>query len=433
MRFMKTVLIVDGGGRGSALVYKYSESSSVGKIIAVPGNDLMQFNSKKKVETYSQVKVTDVEEIVRICKKEKVDLVDVGQEDAIEAGIVNRLLEEGFLVSGPTREAARIEWDKAWAREFMKKYKLPSPKFFVFYNENIGIKFLKTARDGAWFVKANGLLGGKGALPAKDNKEAVVRIKELKKFGKAGETYLLEEWLVGEEFSSFALTDGKTHVLVGSAQDHKRMFNFDQGENTGGIGCSSPPLVIDTKIKKQIEDIFKKTFAGLKKEKIDYKGVLYLGGIVVRGQVYIIEFNARWGDPEAEVLLPSIKTDMFKISQIVAKGGMSKLKIKFDNLSRVVVTGHPRPGISAKGKEVFGLALAKKIDGVMVFGTRVSRVGKRYFAGEGRLFHIMGEGRNVIEAREKAYRAMSLISIEGNNLHYRTDIGWRDVERFWYH
>ena len=423
-----TVLVVDSGGRGDALVYKYSQSLKVGKVLAIPGNDLMQFNSKK-VKTIPRVGVTDILGILKICKKYKVDLIDVGPEEAIEAGVVDHLEKVGFAVVGPTRISSQIEWDKAWARGFMRKYKLPIPKFFVFHNQKEGVKFLKNTKNRAWFVKANGLLGGKGALPARDSKEAKQRISELEKFGRAGETYLLEEWLVGEEFSAFAICDGKDFKIVGSAQDYKRMFNFDEGENTGGMGSSSPVSVVNAKIRPQISKIFKTTFDGLAREGRQYKGVLYLGGIIVKGKVFVIEFNARWGDPEAEVLIPSIRTDFYDVGRAIALGGVAKLKVKQDKLVRVAVCGASRPGVNTRGLRVFGLERARNAPGVKIFGKRVNKKGGKYYADQGRLFFVMGEGKSVSEARESAYQAMAMISIEGNNLHYRTDIGYRDVER----
>lgn len=429
-----TVLVLDGGGRGSALVDKYAQSPQVKKILAIPGNDLMQINTNKPVKTYPSLKTTSVQEILAICKKQKVDLVDVAQDNAVESGLTNVLLANGINAVGPTKEAGQIEWDKAWARQFMKKYNLPIPAFRIFTNEVDGIKFLKNAKNSAWFVKANGLLEGKGALPAKDNNEAIVKIKELRKFGDAGKTFLLEEWVVGEEFSSFALSDGIGFKIIGSAQDHKRVFNFDEGENTGGMGCSAPPLVLSkTNIKNQIKKIFEKTFAGLRTEGRPYTGILYLGGILVGEKVYIIEFNARWGSPEAEVLVPGIKNDFVDVANAIIRKKISKLNLKIDNHSRVSAvgasSGYPDDYSKVKGKQIFGIEKILKMKGVRFYSAGIKKVGGKFLANGGRLFHIVGEGNNILEARQKAYSAMSQIYIEGNNLHFRTDIGFRDVER----
>ncbi len=437
----KTVLITDGGGRGAALVDKYGQSEHVGKILVVPGNDLMQINTKKQVVTYPHLKTTSVAEILEICQKEKVDLVDVAQDNAVEAGLVDELLKNGTPVFGPTKLAGQIEWDKAWARDFMKKYNIPSPKFYTFTSAKEGIKFVKKIEDegrnrergsNRWFIKASGLAEGKGAIPASSSSEAIAAIKEMGQFGKAGETYLIEEWLMGEEFSAFALCDGKDCKIVGFAQDHKRVNDGDKGPNTGGMGCVSNPLVVDTKIKKQVEEIFGKVMKGMKTEGRPYKGVLYLGGMVVNGDVYIIEFNARWGDPEAQVIIPSIKNDFTEIADAIIFGKLKSLEIDIDKKVRVVVAatakGYPTDYPSVKGKKVFGIERVKKM-GIKIYGAGIKKINMDYVVNGGRVLYIVGEGKDVMEAREKAYNAMKLISIEGDNLHYRTDIGWRDLER----
>lgn len=227
----------------------------------------------------------------------------------------------------------------------------------------------------------------------------------------------------------FAITDSKTFQIVGSAQDHKRLYDGDKGPNTGGIGCSAPPLVVNCKVYKQGKLIIKKAISGLASESRPYKGVLYLGGIVAGGKVFVIEFNARWGSPEAEVLIPGIKNDLFKLSTSIVEGNLRKFKIKVDGKSRVAVTGSLRPGLTIKKRELFGIDKILKFKSVIVYGARVTKVKGKYFVSSGRLFHVVGEGKDVIEARQRVYRAIKAVNIEGNNLHYRTDIGWRDVER----
>lgn len=429
-----TVLIVDVGGRGAALVHKYSQSKFVKRILAVPGHDLLQINSKKPVKIYPHLETTSTKEILEICKKEKVDLVDVAQDNAVEAGVADALAGVVPWISGPSRNAGRIEWDKAWARDFMAKYKIPHPEYKVFTSQKAGITYIKKQKEGKWFIKANGLLAGKGALPAHNKKEAIARIREMSKFGEQGNTFLIEEWLEGEEFSYFVASDGKTYKTLGAAQDHKRMFNFDEGENTGGMGCSAPPLVVTKKLVDQVErQIIKKTLSGLAKEGRAFKGILYLGGIVVRQKPYVIEFNARLGSPEAEVLVPAVQSDYFQLGRAISEGNLRNYQLKLDKKSRVAVTLALRSnpsGVAGKdGCRIYGVDEAKKISSVTLYGARVSKKGNKYYAGSGRLLHIVGEGKNVIEAREKAYRAAAHFWVEGNNLHYRTDIGWRDVER----
>jgi len=432
MKKANAVLVIDGGGRGAVLVYKYSLSPYVSKIFAIPGNDLMRLNSSIPVKIYKHLKTTAIKEIVEICKKEKIDLVDVAQDNAIAAGLVDALDRAEIKVVGPTRNAGRIEWDKAWAREFMIKYQIPHPKFKICKSEKEGIGFIRKRRS-SWFVKASGLAEGKGVIAAVNIREAIEGIKKMKKFGFSGKTYLLEEWLVGEEFSAFALSDGKNYQIIGYAQDHKRVSDGDLGENTGGMGCVSNPLIVGANIRNQAKKIIAKALDGLKKEGCPYRGVLYLGGIVVKDKVYAIEFNARWGDPEAQVILPSIKNDLFQVSQAIVEEGIKRIKIKLDKKIRVVIAGtargYPSDYSKGKGKRIFGIEKVQNIPGIKFYGAGVKKVGRNYLVNGGRLFYIVGEGKDVVEARKKAYQAMSRIKIEGDNLHYRTDIGWRDVNR----
>lgn len=428
---MKIVLVVDGGGRGAALVDKYGQGEQVGKILVVPGNDLMQINTKKPVVTYQHLKTTSISEILEICRKEKVDLVDVAQDNAVEAGLVDELLKNRIPAVGPTKLAGQIEWDKAWARDFMKKYEIPGPRYYAFSSAKDGIDFIKKQPDSKWFVKAAGLAEGKGVIPAENKEKAAKAIGEMVRFGKSGETYLLEEWLEGEEFSAFALCDGKNFKVVGYAQDHKRVNDGDHGPNTGGMGCVSNPLVVSD-IKDQILNIFKKTVSGLAKENRPYKGVLYLGGMVVERQVFVIEFNARWGDPEAEVILPSVENDLYEIGMAIVSGDLEGLNIKVDNKIRVDVAatakGYPVDYSKVKGKKISGIEEATKL-GVKIYGAGIKRADGNYVVNGGRILYVVAEGTNILEASEKVYKAMELINIEGDNLHFRKDIGWRDAAR----
>jgi phosphoribosylamine---glycine ligase len=428
-----TIVVIDGGGRGSALVDKYSQSSLVSKIIAIPGNDLMTLNKLKPVKIFPEIKTTDVDKIINICRAEKVDLVDVAQDNAVAVGLVDKLLENNIPVFGPTQKAGQLEWDKSWSRQFMEKYHLPIPEFYVFNNPNDGYKFLESTTDKPWFVKASGLAEGKGVIPAKNNLEAKQAIDQMSRFGQSGQTYLLEEWLVGEEFSAFAIVDGLDFQIVGFAQDHKRVDNNDQGPNTGGMGCVSNPLIIDKKVMTQVKDIFQKTVSGMITENRPYQGILYLGGMVVGKKVYIIEFNCRWGDPEAQVIIPSIKNDLIDICFSVINHQLKSLKIKTDSETRIVVTGaskgYPVNYDSVKGKKILGLKELLFSKNIKVLGAGVKIINNQLTACGGRLFYLISSGKNIIEARKNVYSELLNISIEGNNLHYRTDIGWRDVQR----
>ena len=427
-----TIAVIGAGGRESVLVESYSKSPQVGKILVMPGNDLIQSVSRIPVQTFPDVKTHEVDKIIHLCVKHHVTLVDIAQEAAVEAGLADLLAEKHILYTGPTKAAGQLEWDKAWARDFMSKFGIPHPQYHVFTSPSAGKKHINSQSEGKWFIKASGLAEGKGVLPATNKQEALEAIDQMTKFHQAGETFLIEEWLEGEEFSTYVVTDGHSYQIIGSAQDHKRAYNFDQGLNTGGMGCSSPPLLLTPKIIKQIDaKIIAPTIKGMAKLGRPYTGILYVGGMISGGKPSVIEFNARWGDPEAQVVVPGIKTDLYQISLAVAKKSLAKLRIKTDSKARVAVVGasngYPGDYSAVKGKRIFGLD--RHFDGVQIYGAGITKTGRNYYAAGGRLFHLVGEGKTVLEARQKAYSAISQIYLEGNNLHYRTDIGWRDVAR----
>lgn len=447
MRKKHTVAVIDGGGRASVLVDKYLQSGHVSQVIAIPGNDWIKHVHQRKVKIFPGVKTTDKRSILKICEQEKVDLIDVAQDNAVEAGVTDILIQSGFKVVGPTQKAGRIEWDKAWCRNFCSRLDIPQPSYKVCTSVKDGMNFINRQTNQKWFIKAAFLAEGKGALSAQNNEEAVQCIKEIRsgKFKKSGRVYLIEKWLAsdnntpGEEFSMFVVCDGGiNYQILGYAQDHKRALNFDKGENTGGMGASSPPLILTKSTVKAVETkIIQKVIRGLSAANIPYKGVLYLGGILIKNSgkltIYVIEFNARWGDPEAQIVIPGIVNDFFDVGMAVVRGTVGDLKLETDGKARVVVTGSSRgyPGdySSVIGKEVFGLDEARKQEGVRVYGAGLKIKNGKYYVGGGRLFYVVGEGKAIIEARQRAYSAISLVHVEGNNLHYRTDIGWRDVER----
>ena len=426
----KTILVIDGGGRGSTLVKKYLQSRSVKKVLAIPGNDLMLLD--RSVEIFPETKTTDSKKILDLCKNYKVDLIDVAQDDAVAAGVADVLIKNRFKVFGPTKAAGQIEWDKSWSKNFMIKNGIPTAKYKTFKSEKDGISFINKQKDSKWYIKASGLAAGKGAIFAQNNKEAVGAIKEMKNFGSAGKTYIIEEFLDGEEFSSFAALNGKSFVLLGHAQDHKTVFDNNKGSNTGGMGCSSPPLVITGQIENQIKSIIQKTATGLLKLKRPYIGILYLGGIITKkNEVKVIEFNARWGDPEAQVVIPSIKNDYYDLVCKVLED--TPPKISKDNKYRIVVTaaakGYPGDSSAQIGKEIKGFSKLLENKNVRVHGTRITVKENKYISGGSRLFYVEAAAKNVAQARKIAYNALSLVSIPGGNLHYRQDIGYRDLKR----
>lgn len=426
------ILILGSGGREHVIADAYSKNKKVKKIFVAPGNPFIDF-SNKKVTSLVDVPSTDFEKIKDAIEKLDIDLVDVAQDDPIALGFVDKLVELGVRAFGPTKNASEIEWSKEWSRNFMLKYHLPIPHFKSFDFQSKGIFYVKSLREQPLYVKASGLALGKGAIRAENKKEAILAIKQMRDFGKAGETFVVEEAMKGEEFSLFAICDGENYKILGSAQDHKTAFNGDIGPNTGGMGCISNPKIISSKILNEIEKkILIPFMKGMKKEKRDYSGVLYVGGMLTENGVRIVEFNSRWGDPEAQVLIPGITTDYLRIVESVLAKKINKLKIKTDKYVRISIAGcsrgYPIDYSKVKGKKIKRLEKVSKLPNINIYGAGISKNENKFIANGGRVFHLTGVGLTFSQARMRAYGAMSLITIENNNLHYRTDIGWRDME-----
>lgn len=449
----EAVVIVGSGGREAALVSAYTKSPHVGKVIAIPGNDSMKYMAKhlgKDVETHQHLTLTSVQEIVDIASEAYAALVDVAQDDALAAGTVDAVEAKGLRAVGPTKKSAKLEWDKADARDFMNYHFIPHPRFKVCNTEEEGISFIKerlrAQQEGyespmQWVIKANGLAAGKGAIVTDTPQEAISAIKMMKSFGKAGEKFLIEQRLFGEEVSRFDISDGKTSTFIGAAQDHKREYDGDIGENTGGMGCSTPPLILTPEINQKVQQmIIDPTFAAMQKEYRPYTGVLYTGLMIDHtGTPKVIEYNARLGDPEAQAILPGIENDYFELMQALVEGKLSDIQMNVNNKARVVVAGtskgYPRSSevATVKGKEILGIDVACKMEGVTFYGAGMKVSEGRYYANGGRLFYLVGEGNDVNQARSRAYAAMAQVSIPGDNstnlLHYRKDIGHRDQAR----
>ncbi|MCK5149385.1 phosphoribosylamine--glycine ligase [Candidatus Pacearchaeota archaeon] len=434
-----SVLIVGSGAREHAISNSYEKSTQVEKIIVAPGNDFACYKRKKEVIIDKNCSLKDPQSILRIAEEYKPDLVDVAQDDALAKGTVDLLQENKFQVFGPTRNVARIEWDKKWSREFMERQGIVQPEFRYFDNENSAKQYVEEIYEKdlgkLLYVKATGLCSGKGALKSVNLEQAIKNIKCMKNFPDgAGELFLVEEGLTGEEFSYYAISDGKSHYLFKSAQDNKTIFNFDKGDQTGGMGAVCPEMATKNLVSEIEEQMISKAIKGMAMEGVPYKGILYLGGIIDKGKPMNIEYNARWGDPECQVVLPSIKTDYVDIIRACLKEKLKEIEIHQDNKTRVCVVGasrgYPKDYSQAKVKRIFGIEKAMNLEGVTILGAGINIEDGKFYANGGRLFSVVGEGDDILEAKQKAYSAIAGINVEGNNLHYRTDIGWRDVERF---
>lgn len=434
-----TVLIVGNRAKEHTISSAYERSPQVKRIVIAPGNDFNAYGRQKEVIIDKNCSLKDPMSILELARKYKPDLVDVAQDDALGAGTVDLLQVNGFLTFGPNQASARIESDKRWSREFMQRHQIPHPKFRYFGSEEDGIDYVRElySRDPhqVVYVKASGLAAGKGALRSENLEQAITNITKMEEFPDgAGKIFLVEEGLVGEEFSYYAISDGKTYRIFKSAQDNKTVFNFDQGDQTGGMGANSPAMVTQP-ISSEIEEhLIRRAINGMSTERIPYVGILYLGGIVVDGKPMNIEYNARWGDPECQVVLPGVQNDYVDLVFASLGRTLSEVTLVEDSKTRVCVVGasrgYPNDYSAVRGKRIYGLEEAMKMEGVQIFGAGIAVQDGRFYANGGRLFSVVAEGGDIIEARQRAYDAIAHIYVEGNNLHYRTDIGWRDVERF---
>ena len=410
----------------------YAKSKNVEQVFVLPGNGFIGSDNKKITPLINET--TDFANVLAVCNRLHIDLVDVAQDSFLAEGFVDKLKEAGVAVFGPSKAASEIEWNKEYSRQFMKKYRLPIPRFAAFSDHKKALLYLKKLPESPLYIKASGLALGKGAIRADTKKEAVAAIENMKKFGKAGETFLIEECMVGEEFSFFAICDGRDFITVGYAQDHKTVYNKNLGPNTGGMGCVAPSGAVTKKICREVEKkIISPFLKGMRQEKRPYSGILYVGCMLTRSGIQIVEFNSRWGDPEAEVLVPAIQTDYLSLVTAVRNMRLKEINVHFDSNVRVSAAGcafgYPGDYSAIKGKEIFGLEKITNLPGVSVFGSGIVRRGKKFFVNGGRVFHVVAVGDTIFSAREKVYSAMSLVYIEENNLQFRTDIGFRDMER----
>lgn len=439
------VLIVGSGAREDVLRREHEKSPEVDEIIAVPGNGMMELSKEKPVKRYKDVKATDISSIIEIAKKENVGLVDVGPEGPLTRSLIDELFKVGIPAFGPKLSATFIEADKAEARKFMGKYNIPQPQYEEFRDEETGLSYVRGLPLDAFpkYVKASGLCEGKGALRANNLQEAEEMVRRMKNFpNNAGNKYLIEECMTGEEVSIFGFSDRKKCKLIRKAvQDNKRVFNYDEGDQTGGMGGHAPALVAIEKDMDVFEEIAFKIVEGMLREKTPYTGILYIGGMITANGPKVVELNMRHGDPEAQVIVPGLRikwggirtASYTELVYACTQGELDVFDIETDGKVRVCVVGaskgYPGNYDAVKKKRIFGIEDAMKVPGVTIYGAGVEyNDGKLYVSG-GRLFSVVAEGKDVIDARAKAYEAISMIHIDGNNLHYRTDIAWRDVER----
>ncbi len=415
------VLVVGGGGREHALVWKIAQSPRVTKIFCAPGNAGISQHA-----ALIPIKANDLKGLLEFSQREKIDLTVVGPEEPLTRGIVDLFESERLAVFGPRMKAAEIEGSKVFAKEMMKKYHVPTAAYEIFEDRKEAAAYIR-GKGAPVVVKADGLAAGKGVIICRTVDEAMEALDEImvdKVFGEAGSRVVVEECLTGEEASYIAFTDGKAILPMASSQDHKAIFDGDQGPNTGGMGAYSPAPVVTEELHERIlEKILRPMIQGLGEEGRPYKGALYAGIMIQNGHPKVLEFNARFGDPETQPALMRMKGDIVPILEACINGNLSKLRIEWDPRTAVcvVMASGGYPGAYEKGKVIKGLDEVSHMKDIFVFHAGTAVKEGRVVTNGGRVLGVTGLGEGIEKAIDRTYEAVKRISWEG--LHYRKDIG----------
>lgn len=420
------VLVVGSGGREHALIRKIKESPKVTEIACCPGNGGISYDA----ECYPEVSATDIDGVVALAKKIKADFVVVAPDDPLVMGMVDALNKEGFRTFGPNAAAAMIEGSKVFSKNLMLKYGIPTAEYKVFDNPADVISYIKEKNEFPTVIKADGLALGKGVIIPESLEEAEAGVKEImedKIFGESGNHVVVEKFLTGPEVSVLAFTDGKCVKPMVSSMDHKRALDGDKGLNTGGMGTVSPNPYYTPEIAEEcMQKIFIPTIEAMNKEGRTFKGCLYFGLMITQKGPKVIEYNCRFGDPETQVVLPRLKTDIMDIFEAIENETLSELDIEWsDNACAcVVIASGGYPKSYPKGLEITGLANGQ-LAGVTVYHAGTAIKDGRLVTSGGRVLGVTALGSDLKTALDKAYAAVDRIDFE--NKHYRKDIGKRAI------
>ncbi len=420
------VLVVGGGGREHALVRKIKESKKVDEIFCTPGNGGISYDAK-----CFDVAATDIDGVVNLAKEIKADLVVVAPDDPLVAGMVDALNEAGFKTFGPRANAAIIEGSKVFSKELMQKYNIPTAEYKVFDNAEEAIEYIKERNEFPTVIKADGLALGKGVIIPENLDDAIAGVKEImedKIFGASGNNIVVEEFLTGPEVSVLAFTDGKCVKPMVSSMDHKRALDGDKGLNTGGMGTVSPnPYYTQEVAKECMDKIFMPTINAMNNEGRTFKGCLYFGLMITPKGPKVIEYNCRFGDPETQVVLPRLKTDIVDIFEAIDNETLSDLDVEWsdDACACVIMASGGYPKSYPKGIEITGLSNGQ-LDGVTVYHAGTKLQDNKLVTSGGRVLGVTALGDTLENALKKSYDAVEKIHFEG--VHYRRDIGKRALE-----
>ncbi|GAB4181029.1 MAG: phosphoribosylamine--glycine ligase [Calditrichia bacterium] len=416
------VLIIGSGGREHALAWKISQSSMVTNVYVAPGNAGIAEDAN-----IISIDPMNFDQVLHCVNDYKIDYTIVGPEAPLAGGLVDFLMSKGCKVFGPAQKAAQIESSKIFAKNLMKKYGIPTANYFVAQSIQEAVEYINSQPEGPIVVKADGLAAGKGVVVADDRKSAITAVEEMmgqKKFGEAGTQVVIEEKLEGPEASIFVLTDGENYVVLPASQDHKPVGEGDTGPNTGGMGAYAPaPLVTEKMMAKIESEIIEPTLTALRKENASFAGCLYCGLMITKDGPKVIEFNARFGDPETQAVLTLIENDLFLILKQIADGKLefSSVRIKNESSICVVLVSGGYPGSYKKGYEISGLDEIKKIGNAKIFHAGTTVQDNKIVTNGGRVLNLVVNADSLANARRMAYQLIEKISFK--DMYYRRDIG----------
>ena len=417
------VLVIGGGGREHALVWKIKQSPKVEKIFCAPGNA-----GTAEIAENIPIAADDIDNLLEFAMKNDIGLTVVGPEQPLVKGIVDRFEEKGLRIFGPNARAAELEGSKSFSKDIMKKYGLPTAEYKAFNSANSAAEYIKI-KNCPLVVKADGLAAGKGVLLCQTADEALAAVDSImgkRSFGKAGDQIVVEEFLEGEEVSVLAFSDGQTVLLMDSAQDHKAAYDGDKGPNTGGMGAYSPaPIFTETMRQKVRDKIMLPMIRAMQQEARPYKGILYAGLMLTKTGPQILEFNARFGDPETQPLLVRMDSDIIPIFEACIDGTLDKCPLQWKSESSVcvVMAAKGYPDSYEKGKFISGLKDANALPGVVVFHAGTKEQDGEVLTQGGRVLGVTAIGKDTATGISRAYEAVNKIEWEG--IHYRKDIGHR--------
>ncbi|MFA5700025.1 MAG: phosphoribosylamine--glycine ligase [Desulfuromonas sp.] len=415
------ILVVGSGGREHALVWKMAQSPLVKKIYCAPGNPGIG-----ELAQLVPIAVDAIDALYDFAQENAIDLTVVGPELPLTLGIADRFRAGGLDLFGPSKAAAQLEGSKSFSKDLMRKYSIPTAAYAAFTERDAAVAYIK--KQGAPIVvKADGLAAGKGVILAHTEAEAIAAVDEILlqgKFGAAGDSVVIEEFLYGEEASFFAFTDGKNILPLASAQDHKQIFDADQGPNTGGMGAYSPaPVVTDALYARIVAEVVQPTIDGMAAEGTPYQGILFVGLMIDAGDFKVLEYNARFGDPEAQPLLCRMKSDLVPVLHACARGELTLSELEWYDRAAVcvVLAAAGYPDSYSKGDEIQGIEAANALDGVQVFQAGTALQDGKIVTAGGRVLGVTGWAETIEAAIEKAYAGAARISWAGMQM--RRDIG----------